>query len=264
MLRTKIALHLGLVALAGGLFAACSDSTISAPEEQTAIVSTDDAFTKMLLQVDAFPTELDATIGELEAAQGPEFNHGPRKPGRPGDDSTEHDTLRGPKDRGPRPDSGRPDSLRPGGGDKRPPMGARNKPTPAEQKLHRILSQLGLTEEQAVAIRECFAAHHECAKAATESYRTALEALRSDLNQARRDLKAKVEAGEITQEEARASYKALIDGFRAQGEELRAAHGTAMRACEAELIDCIKSNLTAEQTTKFDRLLAAGPDGGRG
>lgn len=232
--------------MALGVFTGCQDSATVAPTDSQSATTTvsSDTFDKMLIATDAFPVELDGLISDAASVNIPSFSQGPDHDGRP-DDHPHGDSARGDSARG---DSARGD--RPG-----PPHDGRPMPPLPGDKYGRILAQLGLDSAQRAAIHGCYDAYRECAKDPTDQFHTALMDLRTTLNAAISDLRAQVQAGEITRDSARTQYRALIGDVRTQVAALQTTLNDALSSCQSDLVDCIKSNLTADQLAKWDELI---------
>ena len=148
-------------------------------------------------------------------------------------------------------DPGRGDKgLRDGRGDK----GDRGWGRLEMRPYQRILAQLRLTEEQAAAIRVCFTEYRECVNSASTRYRTARTTSHETLKAGIARVRAALEAGDMTREEARAIIGELTETYRAEVARLNEALKAAVAACQTALEDCIKSNLTEEQLARWNRL----------
>lgn len=162
------------------------------------------------------------------------------KPGR-GDDRRRDDrgSDRG-SDRGPRSDSAHPH-----------PFG-------------RLLAALNLSDDQAVAVRSLMQAHRTCVQAALEVHRAAMDELLADAKAQRDAIKAQLEAGEITREEARAAMRELNasvrEAIKASG--LREQAREMMKACDDEFYAALNEILTDEQKVLLERWMARGSDRG--
>lgn len=231
MITKRILPLMGAIVLGMMVFTGCQDSATVAPTSS----GTDDALYRMYsvddAAVDAFaavPASFDEALNTLTPASNP--------PGRGGDDSTGNGGRGG--DNGGRDDHG---GLSRG------------------TDLVRILRQLNLTDSQWIAIRGCFNDYKECVRTAMARYRAAIQSEREELRAEVARLKAAVENGDLTPEEARAIYRRLMEGHRATARDLKEALRTALENCRVALIDCIKSHLTDEQLARWERLTGSGP-----
>lgn len=125
----------------------------------------------------------------------------------------------------------------------------------------RLLTALNLTEEQRPAVAALLQAHKDCITAALEVHRAAMDALLSEAKAQRESIKAQLDAGEITREEARAALRRLNarvrEAIKNSGvrEEVRAM----MKNCDDEFIAGLSQILTEEQKAILDRWLASRP-----
>jgi len=262
MVRSYIAPFAGALVMALGIFTGCQDSATVAPtDSQSASTSvTSDALDKMLIATDAFPLELDDLISSAASVDVPNFSQGPDD--RPHGDSAADDSLHGGRpgpDHGGRPGpghDGRPDdhphgdSAKGDSGRPAPPL----PPLPGD-KYGRILAHLGLDSAQREAIHGCYDAYRECAKDPMTTFHSALVDLRTTLKTSMDDLKSQIQSGAITRDSARAQYRQLVADFRTQVMALQTTLNEALSGCETDLVDCIKSNLTADQLAKWDELM---------
>lgn len=173
----------------------------------------------------------DATLDEDA-----QMMRGGRKPG-PGRDSD-----RGPGGEGPKSDSAHPH-----------PFG-------------RLMAALNLSEEQTASVQALMDAHRTCLQAAMEVHRAAMDELLADAKAQRESIKAQLEAGEITREEARAALRELnasvreaikTSGLREQAREM-------MKACDDEFYAGLSEILTDDQKVILERWLARGSGRGPG
>jgi hypothetical protein len=118
----------------------------------------------------------------------------------------------------------------------------------------RILGQLDLTADQTTAIEACFADYRTCARTAADAYRTARGERHDVLQDAIAQVRADLEAGTITEEEARAAVRELIGGYRTDIAALNDTFKAAVQSCQDALDTCIEGNLTAEQLVIWNRL----------
>ncbi len=243
------AIAIGVAALTG-----CQDSSSVAP----ATTSTDDGLFKIYAldesAVDtyaALPASYDEALNTLTPSSNP--------PGRGGDDSTGTGGGRGDDSTGGHGGRGGDDSTGNGGG----PTGGRDDHGGLTRgnDIIRILRQLNLSDEQMTAIRGCFEDYKACVRSATERYRAAVQSEREELRSELARLKNAVDNGDLTPEEARAIFRQLLEDHRATARDLKAALRTALENCRAALIDCITSNLDADQLAKWERLFGAGGPG---
>lgn len=118
----------------------------------------------------------------------------------------------------------------------------------------RILAQLHLTEEQTAAIRICFTEYRECVTSASTRYRAARTESHETLKAGLARVRAAVEGGTMTREEAGAAVKSLTEAYREQVKGLDTAFRAAIAACQTALEECIKGHLTEEQLVRWNRL----------
>lgn len=121
-----------------------------------------------------------------------------------------------------------------------------------------LLKALNLTAEQQTAVTELLAQHEECAKAVRDALRASEQALMEPFKAQRDDVKAKLAAGEITREEARA----LIGEINAAAREAlktnpeREAAKAAMQACRDSFVAALRALLTPEQVAILEQWIA--------
>ena len=128
-------------------------------------------------------------------------------------------------------------------------------------RLHALVAQLGLTDEQAVAIADCFNSYRLCADAIAAEHREDRVAAYEAFRAATAEIRAAVEDSSITRDSARTLLAAAVADYRAALQPIIDAAQSAQEACRADLIACIESNLTPEQLAKWTALLAAPPVG---
>lgn len=123
--------------------------------------------------------------------------------------------------------------------------------------LGQILRQLKLTPEQIEQVKAIMLTHRDCERTARIAFHQALQSYFEAAAAARLEVKTKLDAGEITPEEARIAIKAINEKLRAdvqasgEIEKLQAA----LKGCTDTMIDAIKSILTDEQKVRFDKWL---------
>lgn len=263
----------GAFALMVGALVGCQDTMSTSPESNNSVTTqSQDPYLAYLAPEEAFndfqdaPT-FDQVMNDPSFLAPPADDPGRGGPGRGGDDSLEHrDTTKHGRDttkhhgrdtthrkrpdslhKGPR-DTTHKDTSRHG---KRPEDSLRLKPINYGQ----IVSQLRLTKGQDSAIRNCFRELNECTRAHAERYRNALKGLRDSLQAELRAIRAAVEAGEMTREEAKARIERLVRKYRGDAAALEAAYKRAIEQCRREFERCVASHLTPEQLRKWEQMI---------
>lgn len=123
--------------------------------------------------------------------------------------------------------------------------------------LGQILRQLKLTPEQVEQVKAIMLVNRDCQRAARVAFHQALQAQFEAAALARQEVKAKLDAGEITPEQARLDIRAINDrlkeAIKASGEleKLQAA----LKICNDEMLRAIKGILTPEQNERFQKWL---------
>jgi hypothetical protein len=120
----------------------------------------------------------------------------------------------------------------------------------------RIIAQLGLSEEQAADVRDCFKAKRTCDSTAAAEYRTARKAAMDAMHDDMAEIRAQVEDGTMTRDEARAAIHELQLAYRADVQGLLSTLNAAMAACRATFEECVEAILTADQLAIWERLTA--------
>ncbi|MBU3740966.1 MAG: hypothetical protein FGM24_01650 [Candidatus Kapabacteria bacterium] len=126
------------------------------------------------------------------------------------------------------------------------------------QNFGGLLKALNLTAEQQTAVKDLLAQHEDCAKAVRDALRASEQALMEPFKAQRDEVKAKLAAGEITREEARA----LIGEINAAAREAlknnpeREAAKAAMQACRDSFLAALRALLTPEQSAILDQWIA--------
>ena len=120
--------------------------------------------------------------------------------------------------------------------------------------LDGVIRQLGLSAEQDSLIRLCFAAQRECKTGAEAAYMAARRPLCDSLQATLRGIRAAVEAGTITRQEASAQLRAADQAYRASVASIEAAYRAALDACQQDFDACVRSHLTPDQAQTWDRL----------
>jgi polyhydroxyalkanoate synthesis regulator phasin len=257
----------GAFTLMLALLAGCQDSLTTGPQSTSSVTGSEDPYTAYLAPEEALNDAADAPSFD-EVMNDPSFlTPVPGDPGRggPGRDSTRKDTTR-------RDTTHRKDTVGHGGRDtvrKRPQDSVRRNdrgpkdPGPGRGNDSRlrpvnygqIISQLRLTPAQDSAIRICFRELNECTRSAAARYRNALQDLRDALQTDLREIRAAVESGRITREEARALVADLIAQYRRQAAALEAAYREAIENCRREFERCVASHLTPEQLRRWQAMI---------
>lgn len=155
------------------------------------------------------------------------------------------------------------------------PMEVRERPDTAKKgprsPFDRLLGSLNLTPDQKAQVERMLAAHKDCATAALEALKTAERAILDRAKAAREEIKASVEAGTITREEARQKMRDLNKATREAIKNLpeREAARTALKACDDAFLARLGSILDEKQKSILDTFLknrdarnGGGPRGG--
>lgn len=121
--------------------------------------------------------------------------------------------------------------------------------------LGQILRQLQLTPEQVEQVQAIMLTHRYCQRTARIAFHEALQSYFEAAGLARQEVRAKLEAGEITLEEAWAAIKAINEKLRADIQESGELEKlqAALKGCTDTMIDAIKSILNDDQKARFDK-----------
>jgi hypothetical protein len=122
------------------------------------------------------------------------------------------------------------------------------------RSYERILRQLQLSERQVAAIRVCFTEYRECATSSATRYRNARGEMSDALKNGIARVRAAVEGGSMTRQEAGEAIARLTRTYRQDVTALNDAFKSAVDACKASLDSCIESHLTEEQLVRWNRL----------
>jgi polyhydroxyalkanoate synthesis regulator phasin len=155
------------------------------------------------------------------------------------------------------------------------PMEVRERPDTAKKgprsPFDRLLASLNLTPDQKVQVERLLAAHKDCATAALEALKTAERAILDRAKAAREEIKASVEAGTITRDEARQKVRDLNKATREAIKNLpeREAARAALKACDDAFLARLSSILDEKQKGILDTFVknrdarnGGGPRGG--
>lgn len=143
------------------------------------------------------------------------------------------------------------------------PMEVRERPDTAKKgprsPFDRLLASLNLTPDQKVQVERLLAAHKDCATAALEALKTAERAILDRAKAAREEIKASVEAGTITRDEARQKVRDLNKATREAIKNLpeREAARAALKECDDRFLTALRGILTEQQITILDKFIAA-------
>jgi len=275
----------GALALMLAIFAGCQDSPTTGPQSPTSATVADDQYTAYFVPDQALNDAADAPSFDQVMNDQSFLTPPPTDPGRGGKDSAEHrDTTRkdtanhgGKGPGGPggpgrgdtthnkRPDTlqhrGPKDSVEHHGNDSADHHGKDSADNHGKDSLRLrpinygdIISKLHPTKEQDSAIRMCFRDLNDCTRSAAMRYRDALKGLRDSLQAALREIRAAVDAGRITRDEAKARIDRLTAQYRRDAGALEAAYRQAVDTCRQEFERCVASHLTPEQLVVWQRL----------
>ena len=234
----RFALGMSIMAMALGLFVGCSDNSITGSTDQQTTSSDPYEYLKVdpaeFTDFSEIPTADQVFTEEYFAVvhhDSSDTNHG-----RPPHADPFHGRGpgRGPGDNGHGRDFG---GLKRG-------------------SYERIIAQLGLTAEQLASVRLCFVAKRTCDSTSAAEYRAARKAAMDEMHASMGDIRAQVEAGTMTKEEARAAIAELQHSYRAEVQELLTTLKAAMDACRASFESCVEAVLTADQLAIWERLTA--------
>ncbi len=123
--------------------------------------------------------------------------------------------------------------------------------------IGQVLRQLQLTPEQVEQVKAIMLVHRDCQRAARIAFHEALQSYMESAAAARLEVKAKLDAGEITPEEARAAIKDINAKLKADIEatgELEKLQA-ALKGCTDTMLNSIRSILTEDQKVRFDKWL---------
>lgn len=123
--------------------------------------------------------------------------------------------------------------------------------------LGQILRQLKLSPEQVEQVKAIMLTHRDCQRAARIAFHQAIQSYIEAAAAERQAVKAKLDAGEITIEPARAEIKAINEKLRAdiqQTGELEKLQA-ALKGCNETMINAIRLILNDDQKARFDKWL---------
>lgn len=121
--------------------------------------------------------------------------------------------------------------------------------------LGQILRQLKLTPEQVEEVKAIMLIHRDCVREARIAFHHALQAFFEEAAAARQEVKAKVDAGEMTPEDARVAIRAINEELRAkvnQSGEIEKLQ-IALKDCTENMLRAIRGKLSDEQKARFDK-----------
>lgn len=123
--------------------------------------------------------------------------------------------------------------------------------------LGQILRQLKLTPEQVEQVKAIMLTHRDCQRTARIAFHQAIQKFIEEAAAARLEVKAKVDAGEITLEQARTMIKAINEKLRQNIQESGELEKlqVSLKACNETMINAIRSILNDEQKARFDKWL---------
>ena len=127
-----------------------------------------------------------------------------------------------------------------------------------ERNPRLIIRCLELTAEQRGQLEGFMKAYEDCVKAAREAYRAEEEAIRKRTRAAEREIRAQVEAGTMTKDEARAKMKEISTAARTALNAAREAANKAAADCKTQLMSSIESILRPGQLEVWKRWLETG------
>lgn len=141
-------------------------------------------------------------------------------------------------------------------GDNRRPSDHMNNPR-LPGAFHRLLGALNLTDEQAEKVQELLGKHHECVASALSVLREHVKTILDGVKEARHEVLAKLQAGEITREEARAAIREINARARQalKDSNVIARVREMLKACDQEFIEALKGILTPDQLEILQRWL---------
>lgn len=200
---------LSVIIGSAAVFSGCSDKDCSLPT-QTAVVSDQDNL-----------IDIDAQIARIAPS------------------NTDDMFMKGDRV-GP---GGNRDSVRGGGRDSVMRDSSRVRPVP----FTAILPCLKLTADQAAKLRQFMMAERDCEKGARELFRTVLEPLRKAQKAEMDAIRADVQSGVITREEAAAKVKAINERIRAASLQAESALRASIKECMDTFFMNFESILTPEQ-----------------
>lgn len=127
-----------------------------------------------------------------------------------------------------------------------------------ERNPRLIIRCLELDSTQRRQLEGFMKAYEDCVKAAREAYRAEEEAIRNRTRAAEREIKAQVEAGTMTRDEARAKMKEISTAARTALNAAREAANKAAADCKTTLMSSIESILRPGQLEVWKKWLDTG------
>jgi hypothetical protein len=119
----------------------------------------------------------------------------------------------------------------------------------------RVVKALNLTAEQDSLIRICFAAYRDCSNGAARDYGSARKTLADSMNSAMRGVKAQVDAGTLTKDQARQAIATIQQNYRTQVQALLTTYQSAIDGCRTAFDSCVRAILTADQLAIWESLV---------
>ncbi len=127
-----------------------------------------------------------------------------------------------------------------------------------ERNPRLIIRCLELDSSQRRQLEGFMKSYEECVKAAREAYRSEEEAIRNRTRAAEREIRAQVEAGTMTKDEARAKMKEISTAARTAINAAREAANKAAADCKTQLMASIESILKPGQLEVWKKWLETG------
>ena len=127
-----------------------------------------------------------------------------------------------------------------------------------ERNPRLIIRCLELDSTQRRQLEGFMRTYEDCVKASREAYRAEEEAIRNRTRAAEREIKAQVEAGTMTRDEARAKMKEITTAARAAINAAREAANKAAADCKTQLMASIESMLRPGQLEIWKKWLETG------
>lgn len=122
------------------------------------------------------------------------------------------------------------------------------------RSYRRAIDSLNLTAEQDSLVALCFADARECGLSAQQAFLTARRAIDSAMRPQLDSIRALVQDGTMTREEARTAIEEIKASYASQVEEMNASFKASIESCRASLDGCIRGHLTEDQLVIWERL----------
>lgn len=116
------------------------------------------------------------------------------------------------------------------------------------------IDSLNLTAEQDTLIKLCFEQARACGLDAQQNFLISRRAIDSAMRPSLDSIRALVQAGTMTREDAHTAIDAIRATYATQVQEMNATFTASIASCRATLDSCIRGHLTEDQLVIWNRL----------